>query len=366
MEKNSYLLIVFLLLLSITIPPAAAAEKPCAIYAFGDTVFDAGNNNKLATVCRANHKPYGVDFPGGSATGRFSNGKLPGDILAAELGIKDLLPAYAEAAEEADELLTGATFASSCSGFDDLTAREVGVLSLDKQFKNFQKAFVRVEEKFGIEKTTAAVKGGLFLVSGGSSDMMDNYYALPLTRAKYSLPAYHDKLLKNLEDFVKKLYNVGARRLAVIGLPPVGCLPMDVAANCPPSQNATANASGDDSVKRKCRSQHNLDAQEYNAKLEVRVKKMMVDMPNIKIVYMNIYNPIMDMINMPNEFGFKTTLKGCCGSLSVELGPLCNVFSATCPKRSEYVFWDSANPTEATYKDLTKIFQQKVLPHLLQ
>ncbi|XP_057796715.1 GDSL esterase/lipase At2g40250-like [Salvia miltiorrhiza] len=364
MDKNSYLLILFLHL-SVTMPPAAAA-KPSAIYAFGDSVFDAGNNNKLATICRADHAPYGVDFPGGSATGRFSNGKLPGDILISDYSIKELLPPYAEAAAEADELLTGATFASACSGFDDLTAAEVGVHNLGRQFKNFQKAFVRMEEKLGIEKAAAAVGNALFLVSGGANDMMDNYYALPpTTRAKYSLPAYHDKLLKNLEKFVMKLYKAGAKRLAVIGLAPLGCLPMDVTSNWPPLQNANVTNAGD-FFRRECRSKHNSDAQEYNAKLEARVKKMMVDMPKIKIVYMDIFNPIMDMINKPNEFGFKTTLQGCCGTGAIELGPLCSLLSITCHERSEYVFWDAAHPTETTYNYLTKIFKDKVLPNLLK
>ncbi|XP_057788780.1 GDSL esterase/lipase At2g40250 [Salvia miltiorrhiza] len=367
MEKNLYLSLLFLLSI-ITLPTAitAACQKPTAVYAFGDSVFDAGNNNKLATICRANHAPYGVDFPGRSATGRFSNGKLPGDILAADLGIKDLLPAYADAAAEAEELLTGATFASSCSGLDDLTAAEVGVHSLDKQFRNFQMALRLMKEKLGLEKAAAAMENGLFLISAGSDDMMNNYYVLPTTRAKYSLPAYHDKLLKNLETFVKKLHMAGAKRLAVMGLPPLGCLPVDVTANflpSPPSQNANASR---DPLRRECKSNHNSDAQEYNAKLEAWVKKMMVAMPIIKIAYMDIYNPIMDMINKPYEFGFKTTLEGCCGSGALELGPLCNLASITCHQRAEYVFWDSAHPTETTYKDLTKIFIDKVLPSLLK
>jgi hypothetical protein len=47
---------------------------------FGDSVVDAGNNNRLATLVRADFPPYGRDFPATHApTGRFCNGKLATD-----------------------------------------------------------------------------------------------------------------------------------------------------------------------------------------------------------------------------------------------------------------------------------------------
>lgn len=49
------------------------AKVPC-YYIFGDSLSDAGNNNQLNTLAKANYPPYGLDFPGGIPTGRFSNG----------------------------------------------------------------------------------------------------------------------------------------------------------------------------------------------------------------------------------------------------------------------------------------------------
>jgi hypothetical protein len=51
-----------------------------ALYVFGDSLFDSGNNNLLPTVSKANFKPYGVDFVRGD-TGRFSNGRLVPDFI---------------------------------------------------------------------------------------------------------------------------------------------------------------------------------------------------------------------------------------------------------------------------------------------
>ena len=70
--------------------------KVPALIAFGDSIVDTGNNNYLTTVVKANFPPYGQDFPGGVATGRFSNGLVPGDLLGTcveySYNVADMLP----------------------------------------------------------------------------------------------------------------------------------------------------------------------------------------------------------------------------------------------------------------------------------
>lgn len=51
-----------------------------ALYVFGDSSVDAGNNNNLNTPAKANIFPYGIDF-NNCSTGRFSNGKTFADII---------------------------------------------------------------------------------------------------------------------------------------------------------------------------------------------------------------------------------------------------------------------------------------------
>lgn len=62
--------------LLVLLPQAISNKQPTvqAIYCFGDSIFDSGNNNYLQTVSRANFTPYGVDFVNGP-TGRFTNNK---------------------------------------------------------------------------------------------------------------------------------------------------------------------------------------------------------------------------------------------------------------------------------------------------
>jgi hypothetical protein len=62
--------------------PSSAAVPP-ALFIFGDSLVDAGNNDYLVTLSKANAPPYGVDFAfsGGKPTGRFTNGMTIADIM---------------------------------------------------------------------------------------------------------------------------------------------------------------------------------------------------------------------------------------------------------------------------------------------
>lgn len=44
-----------------------------AMFVFGDSLIDNGNNNNIPSFAKANYFPYGIDFNGGP-TGRFCNG----------------------------------------------------------------------------------------------------------------------------------------------------------------------------------------------------------------------------------------------------------------------------------------------------
>lgn len=53
-----------------------------AFFVFGDSLVDSGNNNYLVTTARADSPPYGIDYPTGRPTGRFSNGLNLPDIIS--------------------------------------------------------------------------------------------------------------------------------------------------------------------------------------------------------------------------------------------------------------------------------------------
>lgn len=58
-----------------------------AIFTFGDSLVDNGNNNYLASLARADFPPNGCDYGEPIPTGRFCNGKTLTDYI----GINSLL-----------------------------------------------------------------------------------------------------------------------------------------------------------------------------------------------------------------------------------------------------------------------------------
>ena len=77
---NVRLLLVFFSLFVLVIGSLEASVP--AIYIFGDSTADVGNNNFLPqSQAKANFPPNGIDFVHGRATGRFSNGLTTADFL---------------------------------------------------------------------------------------------------------------------------------------------------------------------------------------------------------------------------------------------------------------------------------------------
>ncbi|KAK1405506.1 hypothetical protein POM88_005111 [Heracleum sosnowskyi] len=92
---------------------------------FGDSIADQGNNNNLSSIMKCNFPPYGIDFTGGLATGRFTNARTPSDMIDAELGIKELVPAYLDPSLQIKDLSTDASFASGGTRYDPQTSKLV-------------------------------------------------------------------------------------------------------------------------------------------------------------------------------------------------------------------------------------------------
>jgi len=60
-------------------PSPPPPPPPLALYVFGDSLSNAGNNNRFPTQIRVNFLPYGIDFM--PASGRFSNGRIVPDFI---------------------------------------------------------------------------------------------------------------------------------------------------------------------------------------------------------------------------------------------------------------------------------------------
>ncbi|XP_019412754.1 PREDICTED: GDSL esterase/lipase At5g22810-like isoform X1 [Lupinus angustifolius] len=111
------------LLMVVVLNVANAQPLVPALFIFGDSVVDVGNNNDRYIVVKSNFPPYGRDIENHSPTGRFCNGKLATDFTAQTLGFTSYPPPYFSLKEKGSNLLNGANFASAGSGYYDSTPK---------------------------------------------------------------------------------------------------------------------------------------------------------------------------------------------------------------------------------------------------
>ncbi|KAL5151123.1 GDSL esterase/lipase [Glycine soja] len=324
----------------------ASNQKLSGFYVFGDSTVDPGNNNYIKTPFRSNFPPYGRDFSNQVPTGRFTNGRLATDYIASYVGLKkDVLPPYLDPNLRIEELMTGVSFASAGSGFDPLTPSMTNVIPIEKQLEYLRECRKRLEDALGKRRIENHVKNAVFFLSAGTNDFVLNYFAIPARRKSYSILAYQQFLIQHVREFIQDLLAEGARKIAISGVPPMGCLPFMITLNSP---NAF--------FQRDCIDKYSSIARDYNLLLQHELHAMQLQLnmstPDAKIYYVDIYKPIADMIQMRKRFGFDEVDSGCCGSGYIEASILCNKLSNVCVDPSKYVFWDSIHPTEKTYHNI--------------
>ncbi|CAA7042570.1 unnamed protein product [Microthlaspi erraticum] len=199
--------VIFLVLLSDTTINALVKLPPNktipAIIVFGDSIVDAGNNDDMITEARCNFPPYGIDFNGGVPTGRFSNGKVPTDIIAEEFGIKPSIPAYRDPNLKPEDLLTGVTFASGGAGYVPFTSQISGGIALSQQLKLFEEYVEKLKEMVGEERTKFIIQNSLFMVICGSNDIANTYFALPSVQHIYDVASFTTLLADNARSFAQ-------------------------------------------------------------------------------------------------------------------------------------------------------------------
>ncbi|CAH2046917.1 unnamed protein product [Thlaspi arvense] len=129
------------------------------------------------------------------------------------------------------------------------------------------------------------VENSLYLVVASSNDLAHTYMARSI---KYNKTAYPHYLADLSSKFVRELYGLGARRIGVFSAVPVGCLP------------ARRTVQG---IKRNCSDKLNKMALQFNAKLSPALEALGKESPGSKIVFIDVYDTLYDMIENPKNYG---------------------------------------------------------------
>ncbi|KAL0733767.1 hypothetical protein Bca4012_009977 [Brassica carinata] len=312
-----------------------------ASFIFGDSLVDAGNNNYLPTLSRANMKPNGIDFKasGGNPTGRFTNGRTIGDIVGVELGSANYAIPFLAPNATGKALLAGVNYASGGGGIMNATGRIfVNRLGMDVQVDFFNTTRKQFDDLLGNDKAKEYIsKKSIFSITIGANDFLNNYL-FPLlsvgTRLTETPDVFIDDMLDHLRDQLTRLYQLDARKFVIGNVGPIGCIPYQ----------KTINQLNED----ECVDLANKLANKYNVRLKILLEDLNKKLPGAMFVHANVYDLVMELITNYKKYGFKTATKACCGNGGQYAGIIpCGPTSSLCEERDKYVFWDPYHPSEA-------------------
>ncbi|KAG4946217.1 hypothetical protein JHK87_042224 [Glycine soja] len=247
-----------------------------------------------------------------------------------EMGI-GFTPPYLAPTTVGPVILKGVNYASGAGGILNLTGKLFGDrINFDAQLDNFANTRQDIISNIGVPTALNLFKRSIFSVAMGSNDFINNYLA----------PAVliYEKNLASPELFVttlvSRLFNLGARKIIVTNVGPIGCIP---------SQRDMNPTAGDG-----CVTFPNQLAQSFNIQLKGLIAELNSNLKGAMFVYADVYNILGDILNNYEAYGFENPYSSCC-SMAGRFGGLipCGPTSIICWDRSKYVFWDPWHPTDA-------------------
>uniref|UniRef100_A0A1J3JE76 GDSL esterase/lipase n=2 Tax=Noccaea caerulescens TaxID=107243 RepID=A0A1J3JE76_NOCCA len=312
-----------------------AGKNTPASFVFGDSLVDAGNNNYLDTLSKANFDPNGIDF--GSATGRFTNGRTIVDIVLQALGSDEFTPPYLAPTTRGSVILKGVNYASGGGGILNSTGKLFGErINVDAQLDNFATTRQDIIAWIGESAAAKLLRSAIFSVTIGSNDFINNYFTPVVSTVEREVvppEVFVDSMISKFRLQLTRLYELGARKIVVINVGPIGCIPFE---------RETDPMAGDE-----CSVEPNEMAQMYNLQLKTVVDDLNANLNGSRFVYGDVFRIVYDIIQNYESYGFESEKTPCC-SLVGKVGGLipCGPSSNVCMDRSKYVFWDPYHPTE--------------------
>ncbi|KAL4362820.1 hypothetical protein GQ457_04G003740 [Hibiscus cannabinus] len=310
-----------------------------ALYVFGDSFVDAGNNKYLQTPSNdANYLPYGIDF-GGVPTGRATNGRTVVDFIAQVTGLPFPPPVMELSESQRKNITTGFNYASSSGGISHipmaLTPIFGDILNLDEQIQLFKDSITNIKGRFDSDESfDSYMSKSLFFINIGANDLGIYWELGRLHRTFPKVKNYTRFLLKELCKRLEAMYQLGARKFVVNNVFPFGYQPV----------NLHLKMHGVSFVE-----DMNRRAASFNGRLPKVLKKLDNSLRGSTFVLFDMYKLFEDVRARPATYGFTNVKDSCCIDLSGNQTRPCLPYSVPCSDRASHVFFDPFHPSESIH-----------------
>ncbi|KZV55134.1 GDSL esterase/lipase-like [Dorcoceras hygrometricum] len=210
------------------------------------------------------------------------------------LGFEKYIPRYANATSK--DSVGGVNYGSGGAGILDETGRTLGdVISFNEQLSNHNGTIWRLAELLG---GTIAASGHLrkciYYVGLGNNDYLLNYVPkfYSSTGAPYTPKRFATLLISQYSKQLRILYSYGARKIAVFGTAPLGCIPQ-VLHRFPTDGKP-------------CVEWINIEAGMFNTRMLPLVDQLNTNLPDAQFIYIN-YTAISytDIVKFAEYLGFE-------------------------------------------------------------
>ncbi|CAI6012069.1 unnamed protein product [Closterium sp. NIES-65] len=338
---------------------ALARLKFGAIFTFGDSLSDVGNNNygRLVSFYRANFPPYGMNFI--PASGRFSDGKLVIDYLSEYFELP-AAPAAFQPGINSSAAQNGLNFASSGAGVLDTSTPDKG-FPLSVQLSRFS-------ELGGLQAADQSDSPPLAIVSMGTNDyiaflekginMGRQLDPSELQRLAELLPQSQSLItavVRGITDAVRTLYASGFRHFLLFDTLPIGCTPIGLA--------TIAEARGqllNEPAPLYCTPAVNLITGEHSSVLALALDGLRDQLNDATVVYARMHGLMQAMTERPRDYGLNVGTSACCGaprpinglvqcgtSIFISNGTQSSTPATLCDDSQSRTFWDLVHPSQA-------------------
>ncbi|XP_010462303.1 PREDICTED: GDSL esterase/lipase 3-like [Camelina sativa] len=317
-----------------------------ALFVFGDSLFDAGNNNYIDTVSsfRSNIWPYGqTTFK--QPTGRISDGRLIPDFIAENAWLP-LIPPNLQPSNGNNQFIYGVTFASAGAGA--LVGTLPGmVINLGTQVNNFKNVEKSLRSELGNAVTKRVFSRAVYLFHIGGNDYFYPFSANSSTFQSNSREKFVDFVIGNTTSVIEELYEMGGRKFGFLNMGPYDCAPNSLIRDRTKIGSCFKPAA------------ELIDM--HNKKFPDVLRRLQSELSGFRYALHDYHTSLSERINNPSKYGFKEGKKACCGS-----GPLRGINTCgnrmgpsqsyeLCGNVTDYLFFDSSHLTEKAHRQIAEL-----------